>query len=134
MVLVWLFLPQVWWCRRLVLGSHRLQKTQWHMPINPPCPRPVQGRKCTDCHYKQAAFPQPVSRTWTVSLFNGQIIQCYVTAEIFPQFSLEDKLRERLVSTISSGHTLRVTLHSTLCIRWQLEPLSLPAGFLHCAL
>lgn len=134
MVLVWMFLCQVWWCQGVVLWSHRLQKIQWHMPVSPACAPPAQGRKYIDCQNKQAAFPQAVSRTWTVSLFNGQIIQCHVAAEIFPPFSLKDKLRERLVSTVSSGHTLRVTFCSTLCIRRQLEPLSLPASFLYCAL
>lgn len=134
MALAWNPLTQVWWCWGLVLCSHRLQKTQWHISVNPPCPRPVQGRKRVDCHDKLAAFPQAVSHTWTVSLFNGQIIQCYVAAEIFPPFSLQDNLRERLVYSIGSGHALRVPFHGTLCLRWQLEPQPLPASFLYCAL
>ena len=94
MVLVWRFLSQVWWCQGVELGSHRLQKTQWHMPVNAACARPAQGRKLIDWQNKQAAFPQAVSRTWTVSLFNGQIIQCYVAAEIFTYHALKENLRE----------------------------------------
>ena len=67
----------------------------------------------------QATLPQAKPCTCTGSLFNGQIIQCYVAPDIFTPFSLQENLREGTVPSISSSRMCEVPLESTLHLRWQ---------------
>lgn len=67
----------------------------------------------------QAAIPQNKPCTFAGSFFDGQIIQRYVTADIFTPFALQDNLREGTFPSISSGHMCEVPLESTVHPRQQ---------------
>lgn len=43
--------------------------------------------------------------TCALSLYNGQIIQSYITPEIFTDHALQDNLREGIDPVISSSHS-----------------------------
>lgn len=86
--------------------------------MNPPRPALVKDSNYTDCQKKHNIFQGALSQakicTCALSLYNGQIIQSYITPEIFTDHAFQDNLREGIDPVISSSHMNELPLE-----RWQ---------------